>query len=46
MRPRPVLEVLIVLGVVGLLLEIAEGHTWIVVSAGVAAALWLISRSH
>jgi hypothetical protein len=41
-----VLEVLIVLGVVGLLLEIAEGHTWIVVSAGVAAALWLISRSH
>jgi len=46
MRPRPVLEVLIALGVVGLLLEIAEGHTWIVVAAGVTAAIWLFSRSH
>jgi hypothetical protein len=38
--------VLIVLGVIGLLLEIAEGHTWIVISAGVAAALCLLARSH
>ena len=46
MRPRPVLEVLCVLGVVGLLLEIAEGHTWVVIAAGVAAGIWLMSRSH
>ncbi len=46
MRPRVILEVLIVMGFVGLLLEIAEGHTWIVVSAGVAAASWLMARSH
>lgn len=46
MRPRPVLEVLIVLGVIGLLLEIAEGHTWILISAGVVAAIWLLARSH
>ena len=46
MRPRPVLETLVVIGVVGLLLEISEGHTWVVVSAGVAAALWLLARSH
>lgn len=46
MRPRPVLEVLIVLGFVGLLLEIGEGHTWVVVSAGVVAAIWLLARSH
>ncbi len=46
MRPRAILEVLIVMGCVGLLLEIAEGHTWIVVGAGVAAAIWLLARSH
>ena len=46
MRPRPVLEVLIVLGLVGLLLEIAEGHTWVLVASGAAAAIWLLARSH
>ena len=46
MRPRAILEVLIVMGCVGLLLEIAEGHTWIVVGAGVSAAIWLLARSH
>ena len=46
MRPRTIAEILIVLGVVGLLLEVAEGHTWIVVGAGVAAAVWLLGRSH
>ena len=45
MRPRPVAEVLVVLGVVGLMVEIAEGHTWIVVAAGVAAAIWLMART-
>jgi arginine exporter protein ArgO len=46
MRPRAIVEILIVLGIVGLLLEIAEGHTWIVIGAGVAAAIWLMARSH
>lgn len=46
MRPRAIVEILIVLGVVGLLLEIADGHTWIVVAAGVAAAVWLMATSH
>ena len=46
MRPRPVLEVLVVMGVVGLMLEIAGGHPWPVIAAGVAAAIWLMSRSH
>ena len=46
MRPRAIVEILIVLGIVGLLLEIAEGHTWIVVGAGVAAAVWVLARSH
>jgi hypothetical protein len=46
MRPRAIVEILIVLGVVGLLLEIADGHTRIVVAAGVAAAIWLMARSY
>ena len=46
MRPRAIAEMLIVLGIVGLLLEIAEGHTWIVVGAGVAAAIWMLARSY
>jgi hypothetical protein len=46
MRPRIILEILVVLGVLGLLLEIAEGHTWILVGAGVGAAIWLFARSH
>ena len=46
MRPRAIVEILIVMGIVGLLLEVAEGHTWIVVGAGVAAAIWLMARSH
>ena len=45
MRPLPILEILIALGVIGLLLEIAAGHTWLVIIAGVAAAIWLLSRS-
>ena len=45
MRPRPVVEVLVVLGVVGLMVEIAEGHTWLVIAAGVAATIWLMARS-
>ena len=44
MRLRATLEVILVMGVVGLLLEIAEGHTWIVIGAGAAAALWRIAR--
>ena len=46
MRPRPVIEILIVLGTIGLILEIAEGHPWVLIAAGVAAAIWLMSRSH
>jgi hypothetical protein len=45
MRPSVAIEVLIVLGIVGLLLEIAGGHPWILISAGVAAAIWLVARS-
>ena len=46
MRPRPVLEVLVVLGVVGLALELADGHPWVLIATGVAAGIWLLSRSH
>lgn len=46
MRLRPILEMLIVMGVIGLLLEITEGHTWIVITAGAVAAIWLLARSH
>ena len=37
---------LVVLGVVGLALEIAGTHTWVIVAAGVAAAIWLMARTH
>ena len=46
MRPRVILEVLVVMGAVGLLLEISGGHTWPVVAAGVATAVWLLARSY
>ncbi len=46
MRPRAILEVLVVMGVVGLLLEISGGHTWPIVAAGVVAAVWLLARSY
>lgn len=46
MRPRPVLEMLIVLGIVGLALEVAEGHAWVLIATGAAAAIWLLARSH
>jgi hypothetical protein len=46
MRPRPVLETLIVMGLIGLLLEITEGHPWVLVAAGAVAAIWLLARSH
>ncbi|MEO5714653.1 MAG: hypothetical protein ABIT37_14295 [Luteolibacter sp.] len=45
MRLRTVLEVLVVMGVVGLALELAEAHTWVIIAAGVAAAIWLLARS-
>ena len=45
MRPRPVMEILLVLGIVGLLVEIAGGHPWVVIAAGVAAAIWLMART-
>ena len=46
MRLRPILEILIILGVVGLIVEIAEGHGWMLVAAGAAAAVWSLARSH
>ena len=45
MNARIVVEVVAVLSVVGLLLELAGGHTWVLVAAGVAAAIWLCSRA-
>jgi len=39
-------EILIVMGIVGLLLEITEGHPWVIVAAGVAAAIWLMGHTH
>lgn len=45
MNPRLIAEVVVVIAVIGLLLEIAGGHTWVVVAAGVAAAIWLVSRA-
>jgi hypothetical protein len=46
MRPRVIIEVLVVLAVIGLILEVADGHPWVLISAGVAAAIWLMARSH
>ena len=46
MRTRPILEMLVVLGTAGLLLELAGGHTWAAVTAGAIAAVWLLARSH
>jgi len=37
---------MIVLAVVGLILEIAGGHPWVLISAGAATAIWLMARSH
>jgi hypothetical protein len=45
MRLRLIVEILIVIGVLGLMVEIAEGHTWLFVAAGVAGAIWLLSRA-
>ena len=44
MRPRTIAEVLVVLAVVGICIEIAEGQTWGLIAAGVAAAIWLMAR--
>ncbi len=44
MRPRPIAEMLIVLAAVGICMEIAEGHMWVLIAAGVAAAIWLMAR--
>lgn len=46
MRLRPILEILVVLGVVGVLLELADAHPVGVITAGVVAAIWLLARSH
>jgi hypothetical protein len=46
MRPRPVAEILVVLAVLGICLEIAEAHMWVLIAAGVAATIWLMARSH
>ncbi|MCP5544218.1 MAG: hypothetical protein H7A49_13110 [Akkermansiaceae bacterium] len=46
MRLRPILEVVVVIGVLGLCLEVVEAHTWVMVAAGAAAAIWLMARSH
>ncbi len=45
MNPRVIAEVSVTLAIVGLALELAGGHTWVVVSAGVAAAIWLCARA-
>jgi len=37
---------LVVLGFVGLALEVADGHPWVLIATGVAAAIWLLARSH
>jgi hypothetical protein len=44
MTPRTIAEVLIVLAIVGICIEIAEGQTWVLIAAGVAAAIWLMAR--
>ncbi|MBN8459819.1 MAG: hypothetical protein J0M04_18470 [Verrucomicrobia bacterium] len=46
MNLRPTAEILVVLAVVGIALEIADGHTWTVIAAGVFAAIWLLNRTH
>jgi hypothetical protein len=46
MRPRPIIEILIILGIIGLILEITEGHPWVLIAAGVAATIWLMARTH
>lgn len=45
MNTRTLAEVVIVLAVIGLLLEIAAGNTWLVIAAGAVAGLWLVSRA-
>ena len=34
------------MALIGLLMEITEGHTWVLVAAGAVAAVWLLARSH
>ena len=46
MRQRNIIEILIILGTIGLIVEIAEGHSWVLIAAGVAAAIWLMARTH
>ena len=46
MNIRTTAEILVVLAFVGIALEIAEGHTWTVIAAGVVATLWLLKRTH
>jgi hypothetical protein len=36
---------LVVIGIVGLCTEIADAHPWVLVAAGVAAAIWILARS-
>jgi hypothetical protein len=46
MRPRPLLEILAVLGVVGLVMELASAHVWPLIAAGIATTIWLLARTH
>ena len=46
MRQRTIIEILIILGTIGLIVEIAEGNSWVLIAAGVAAAIWLMARTH
>jgi hypothetical protein len=46
MRPRAILEVIVIVSVTGLFLEVAKIHLWALTAAGVVAAVWLLARSH
>ena len=46
MRPRVILEVIVVVSVTGLILEVARIHLWALVAAGIVASVWLLARSY
>ncbi|MBX3740128.1 MAG: hypothetical protein KF712_04005 [Akkermansiaceae bacterium] len=43
---RIAVEVVLVLGTAGLLLELVQSHSWAVILIAVAALLWLQVRRH
>jgi hypothetical protein len=43
---RIVVEVVLVLGTAGLLLELIQSHSWAVILIAVAALMWLQVRRH